>query len=106
MAVTGKLVYRALSLHHHGSRHSCTTDMESLFYSLMDVASGGRALPWQALPVEHEVFCVKYATVHDQETWEKALGKCNVQLRPLIGRLRDVICRDHCTADEYLAAFE
>ena len=103
MAMTGKLAYRSLSLH-DGGQHSCATDMESLFYSLMDVASGGRALAWQDLPEVQEVFCVKYATVMADNQWQKALKMCNVQLQPLINRLRTVVCAGGGAA-EYRAAF-
>lgn len=103
MAITGKLLYRALSLHHNAP-HSCATDMESLFYSLMDVASGGRALPWQAIPSEKAVYSSKYTTIHDDEEWGKALGVCNAQLQSLIDRLRGVVHQGG-TADQYLAVF-
>ena len=103
MAMTGKLAYRSLKLL-DGGQHSCATDMESLFYSLMDVASGGRALAWQDLPEELEVYCVKFATVKSDNLWQKALEMCNVQLRPLIDRLRTVVITGGGAA-EYMAAF-
>ena len=37
----------AMSLHLEDGQHSCETDMESLFYSLLDVMSSGHALLWR-----------------------------------------------------------
>jgi hypothetical protein len=103
---TGKRAYMALRLHCEMPQHSATTDMESLFYSLMDVASGGEALPWRTmLDDEVAVSSSKYSTVRWAHQWQKALSHCEEQLRPLLERVRDVVRQDDPTFEAYLTAF-
>ncbi len=103
---TGKLAYMAQSLHFRGGQHSCETDMESLFYSLMDVASGGRALRWRNLTDPGLIRASKYATVHDDQEWEHARTHCRMLLWPLLERVRKVVRQEGATVAAYLIAFD
>ena len=102
---TGKLSYMARSLHFDGGQHSCLTDMESLFYSLLDVASDGHALSWRNLTDQIMIRCGKHSTITFDLEWEVALGHCKELLRPYVNRVRNVVCQEKPTVTAYMAAF-
>ena len=102
---TGKLSFMARSLHYEGGQHSCLTEMESLFYSLLDVASGGHALPWRKQTNPFMIRAAKHTTVNLGSEWAIALGHCKESLRPFVSRVRNVVCQENPTVAAYLAAF-
>lgn len=105
---TGKLAYMAMSLHKEDGQHTFETDMESLFYSLLDIMSSGRALPWRHLCEQKLIFSVKYATLHHEGQWQSALKHCQDSFKsliPLLERVREVVCQNDATFAKYLTAF-
>jgi hypothetical protein len=105
-SVTGKVVYIARSLHYAGGQQSSETDMESLFYSLLDVASGGHALPWRNYNDVVEVRMFKFAVLENDKDWAEARKQCREPLVPLLDRLRGLIRQPNSTLDMYLLAFD
>ena len=98
----------AMSLHLDDGQHSCETDMESLFYSLLDIMSNGDALRWRNL-LEHSLIRnFKYTTVNDDKEWERILITLQVPLMPLLPvleRVRQVVRQPNASAQAYLTAF-
>ena len=105
---TGKLAYMAMSLHLDG-QHSCETDMESLFYSLLDVMSNGHALLWRHLEEHNLIYSLKFMVVHDNKAWDcKILPHCRgplMSLLPVLQRVREVVRQQDASAAAYLTAF-
>ena len=103
---TGKLAYMAMDLHFDGGRQSCETDMESLFYSLLDVVSGGRALRWRHLIDPALIRACKHLMVHDEREWSSALKHCRMgPLIPLLEQVREVVKLQKPSMSMYLRAF-
>ena len=95
----------ARSLHFDGGRQSCETDMESLFYSLLDVVSNGQALRWRHLFDPALVRVSKYATVHDDMEWERSIKHCMEPLIPMLESVRKVVRQQNPSLSMYLRAF-
>ena len=103
--VTGKVLYMARSLHFPGGRQSSTTDMESLFYSLLDVASDGRALRWRHSRDPEVITALKIAALTDERYWAMACKHCRGPLVSLVERVREVVQQPSPTLEGYLNAF-
>ena len=103
---TGKLAYMAIGLHYDGGRQSCETDLESLFYSLLDVVSSGRALRWRHLIDPALIRGCKHNLVHDDREWSAALKHCCMEpLIPLLEDVREVVKQKKPSISMYLRAF-
>ena len=103
-SVTGKVLYMARALHFPGGRQSSTTDMESLFYSLLDVASDGRALPWRHLWDPKDIRASKIAILTDDRQWAESRKHCRGPLVSLVERVREVVQQPSPTLEGYLNA--
>jgi serine/threonine protein kinase len=86
--VTGKAWYQALSL--KTGRHSVSTDLESLFYSVIDMSSDGHAVGWKHASNEKELYQKKFTAMLDGNEWEKVLSRCGEDEQPNIRRLHDM----------------
>ena len=86
--VTGKAWYQALRLSTEG--HSVSTDLESLFYSIIDMSSDGHAVGWKHASDENQLFQKKFTSMMHRTTWEKVLGRCGQGEQPSIRRLHDL----------------
>ena len=74
--VIGKSPFRALRLHEQPRGQHCeATELESLLYCLLDVASGGRALIWSRVD-DTVVYHVKYTAMKSPSEWARVLGTC------------------------------
>ena len=112
--VTGKPLYHALRLR-HSHAHSVAADLESLFFSLLDVLSnGGKALSWRHCLSEHALFSAKFTAMFDAGEWGRVLGRCRPSLQPVADALHTAIFRDSpgtynthpVTVDEFIAALQ
>ena len=103
-SVTGKVLYMARSLHFQGGRQSSTTDMESLFYSLLDVASDGRALPWRHVWDPKDIRASKIAILADERQWAESRKHCRGPLVSLVEQVREVVQQPSPTLEGYLNA--
>jgi serine/threonine protein kinase len=105
-SVTGKVLYMARSLHFSGERQSSATDMESLFYSLLAVASDGRALPWRHLCDPKLIGAYKTAILADDKHWAESCKHCRgTPLVSLLERVREVVQQPSPTLEGYINAF-
>ena len=103
---TGKLAYMAIGLHYDGGRQSCVTDLESLFYCLLDAVSSGRSLRWRYLIDPALIRACKYSVVHDDREWSAALKHCQIKpLIPLLEGVREVVKQQNPSISMYLTAF-
>ncbi|KAG5181734.1 hypothetical protein JKP88DRAFT_246101 [Tribonema minus] len=92
--VTGKPAYRALCLNfgHKETKFTAQApaDLESLFYSLVDMASDGSAVRWR-----HEVEKLpemQFTSVYDTITWRtKVKDRCLPDLQPAIQELHELL---------------
>jgi Fungal protein kinase len=98
--VTGKAWYRALSL--NTGHHTVSTDLESLFYSVIDMASDGKALRWRHACSEQQLFEKKFTSMMDGSTWEgKVLSRITGEMQAHIQRLHDLFFRPIVTTGMY-----
>jgi hypothetical protein len=94
---TGQVMFRALCIDKSGV-HTVASDLESLLYSLMYIASDGRALLWRHKSVEDDLYNCKLATMVSTERWDRALTHCMPQLKALLQAWHNIIfvpCRDN-----------
>jgi Fungal protein kinase len=90
--ITGKPWYRAVSLRHPTTTegHSAATDLESLFYTLLDVASDGLAVRWRHAqgPFMEDS---KLASMTDPVLWTAHVkARCAPELHTAIQELHDL----------------
>lgn len=113
--VTGQVMYRALCLD-SSSVHTVASDLESLLYSLMHIASDGYALLWRHKYTEDDLYNCKLATMLSSKRWGRALNHCTDQLTPLLQAWHDIIfvpCHDNyayrpgvATTGSFMAALQ
>jgi Fungal protein kinase len=88
--ITGKHLYRALSLTaaDDNAQHSVATDLESLFYSILDMASDEKALKWRELVEPELIQNSKISCMTVPSIWSKdLLQRCEPEIQPQIERL-------------------
>jgi hypothetical protein len=88
--ITGKHLYRALSLTaaDDSAQHNVATDLESLFYSILDMASDEKALKWRELVDPELIQTSKYSCMTVPVKWSKdVLKHCKPEVQPQIERL-------------------
>lgn len=91
LARSGKTPFMALSLHESPrGQHSEATELESLLYCLMDVASGGRALIWRRVE-DALVYHVKFTAMKSASEWSRVLALCRVELQAAIQQLHMLV---------------
>ncbi|KAG5177162.1 hypothetical protein JKP88DRAFT_265122 [Tribonema minus] len=94
--ITGKPWYRAVSLRHPTATegHSAATDLESLFHTLLHLASDGVAVRWkhaQGPYMENS----KLSSMTDPETWRvNVKARCAPELHAVIQQLHDLFFPD------------
>jgi hypothetical protein len=112
VALTGKPLYRALKLRSPAD-NSVSTDLESLFYSLLAFASDNKALAWRHLDNLEMMTAWKFYCMFSLQAWEsRVLKHCRAELAVLICKLHTVIFGSSeseyldkdVTVDEFVAA--
>lgn len=97
---TGKVMYRALSLHPEGA-HTVASDLESLLLSLLDIASNSRALLWRHKNNEEDLYNSKLATMVSPRGWSRALSHCAPDLHGLLCAWHNIIFLP-CSSEWYV----
>jgi hypothetical protein len=95
--ITGQQVYRALSLDaaNDNARHSVATDLESLFYSILDLASDGKALTWRHISSPKPIHADKWRSMTRATVWSnEVLAHCKPEIQPQIERLHKLFSFD------------
>lgn len=102
LQITGKPVTYALELHDAlrererlpgtvtAPVHNEKTEVQSMFYTMLDFDSDGAACLWRKAD-EKEMHCIKFITMFHPKEWEHALSYCSEQLRPLFRKLHQHI---------------
>ena len=85
---TGKVCYHALSL--MDEPHSVSTDLESLFYSVIDMSSDGHAIAWKDASNEKMMHEEKLCSMINGVEWEEVLSRCREDEQEGIQRLHDM----------------
>jgi hypothetical protein len=97
--IAGKHLYRALSLTaaDDSAQHSVATDLESLFYSILDMASDEKALKWRELIEPELIHADKWHSMTVASVWSKrVLQHCKPEVQPQIERLHKLFSfEDH-----------
>lgn len=89
--ISGTVPYRALRLDAGQEPHTVASDLESVFYSLLHVASDGKALSWRHCKSVHTMSNEKFRCMFETVRWRRALQHCHPEYHSALDRLHTVI---------------